>query len=151
MVESDLSMGDLDLAIKEFLVESRENLLQLDLDLVTIERAPDDRESLESIFLTIHTIRGTCCFFDFARLEALAHGGETLIHKLRYGALAWNRAIASALRSFADIVREILDTIERRGVEDDADYSQLLAQFASLCAVLPGSGVASVAGLDTEG
>ena len=45
--------------IDEFLVESHENLDQLDRDFVTLERAPDDLEVLASVFRTIHTIKGT--------------------------------------------------------------------------------------------
>src|SRR5689334_1325740 len=43
--------------IDEFLVESNENLDQLDRDFVTLERAPGDLEVLASVFRTIHTIK----------------------------------------------------------------------------------------------
>ena len=36
--------------IKEFLIESLENLDQLDRDLVTLEEDPNDREILASVF-----------------------------------------------------------------------------------------------------
>jgi two-component system chemotaxis sensor kinase CheA len=42
--------------IAEFLVESHENLDQLDRDLVELEQHPGSRELLSSIFRTIHTI-----------------------------------------------------------------------------------------------
>ena len=42
--------------IAEFLVESHENLDQLDRDLVELEQQPGSRELLSSIFRTIHTI-----------------------------------------------------------------------------------------------
>ena len=49
----------LDDIVEEFLVESHENLDQLDADLVALEQEPDSRERLSSIFRTIHTIKGT--------------------------------------------------------------------------------------------
>src|SRR5262245_45018652 len=65
-------MSDLDSIIKEFLVESSENLDQLDRDLVALEKEPGDQEKLASIFRTIHTIKGTCGFLGFVKLEAVA-------------------------------------------------------------------------------
>ena len=52
-------MDEMDEIVQEFLVESHENLDQLDRDLVALEREPGSRELLASIFRTIHTIKGT--------------------------------------------------------------------------------------------
>ena len=52
-------MGDMDEIVKEFLVESYENLDQLDRDFVTLETDPTAADKLGSIFRTIHTIKGT--------------------------------------------------------------------------------------------
>src|SRR3546814_20794247 len=77
----------MDEVIGEFLVESYENLDQLDRDLLALEDDPDDRVVLGSIFRTIHTVKGTCGFLGFSKLEAITHVGETLLSKLRDGAL----------------------------------------------------------------
>ena len=53
-------------AIREFLVESHENLSRLDQDLVELEKHPKDADLLASIFRTIHTIKGTCGFLAFS-------------------------------------------------------------------------------------
>ena len=66
-------MGEI---VHEFLMESHENLDQLDRDLVALEQQPGSRELLPRIFRTIHTIKGTSGFLAFARLEALTHAGE---------------------------------------------------------------------------
>lgn len=66
----------MDETVKEFLIESNENLNQLDRDLVELENSPDDRERLSAIFRTIHTIKGTCGFLAFGKLERVTHAGE---------------------------------------------------------------------------
>ena len=43
-------MGEMDDIVKDFLVESNENLDQLDRDLVTLEKDPTARDVLASIF-----------------------------------------------------------------------------------------------------
>src|ERR1700749_1647878 len=98
-------MGDMDDIVKDFLVESNENLDQLDRDLVTLEKAPTARDILASIFRTIHTIKGTTGFLGFSRLESLAHAGENLLGLLRDGKLLANADIVSGLLALLDILR----------------------------------------------
>ena len=125
-------MGEMDLAIKEFLVESQENLDQLDRDLIAVEKEPTSREMLDNIFRTIHTIKGTCGFFDFPKLEAVTHAGEGLLCGLRNGRLAWNSAITGALLELVDVVHRLLAGIERTGAEIDEDFSALVEKLERL-------------------
>src|SRR5262249_43824333 len=81
----------------EFLVESHENLDQLDRDLVALEQDPRSRETLGSIFRTIHTIKGTCGFLGFGKLESVAHAGENLLSKMRDGEIELSSDITSGL------------------------------------------------------
>ena len=76
-------METVDDIVKEFLVESYENLDQLDRDLMALEETPDDRERLSSVFRAIHTIKGTSGFLAYPTLEHVAHVGENLLVKLR--------------------------------------------------------------------
>ncbi len=78
-------MDDPDI-LQEFLIESAENLARLDHEMVELERCPGDRDLLASIFRTIHTIKGTCGFFGYQRLEAIAHVTENILNDLRNGA-----------------------------------------------------------------
>lgn len=64
---------DMDEVINEFLIESYEGLDRLDTDLIDLEAQPDSHDVISSIFRTMHTIKGTCGFLGFARLEAVAH------------------------------------------------------------------------------
>ena len=51
--------------LKDFLLESYENLDRLDQDFVALETNPTAQDKLGSIFRTIHTIKGTCGFLAF--------------------------------------------------------------------------------------
>jgi two-component system chemotaxis sensor kinase CheA len=106
--------------VQEFLVESHENLDQLDRDLVDLEQQPNSRELLSSIFRTIHTIKGTSGFLAFSRLESLTHVGENLLSRLRDGELTMTPEIASALLRMVDTVRALLAVVERTGTDADA-------------------------------
>ena len=119
-------MGDMDDIVKDFLVESNENLDQLDRDLVSLEKDPTARDILASIFRTIHTIKGTTGFLGFSRLESVAHAGENLLSSLRDGRLMLNSEITSALLAMVDAVRGMLVNIEATGQEGQGDYNALI-------------------------
>jgi two-component system, chemotaxis family, sensor kinase CheA len=122
-------MGEI---VNEFLVESYENLDQLDQDLVDLEQNPGDINILSSIFRTIHTIKGTCGFIGFSKLESVAHIGENLLGKLRDGELKLDPARTSALLAMLDAIRQILSCIENDNNEGSVDYSGLVETLTRL-------------------
>lgn len=118
--------------VKEFLVESSENLDQLDRDLVMLEEDPSNGQVLASVFRTIHTIKGTCGFLGYTKLESVSHVAESLLSRLRDGTLSLTPEITSALLATTDAVREILAQIETTRSEGDGDYSALVATLTAL-------------------
>lgn len=112
--------------LKEFLTESLEGLDQLDTKFVLLEQNPEDRDTLASIFRTVHTIKGTCGFLGFGHLEKLTHAGENLLSLLRDGNLQFSREIASALLNMLDAVRTMLGEVERTGGDGEEAYADLI-------------------------
>ncbi|WP_353620957.1 chemotaxis protein CheA [Rhodopirellula sp. JC639] len=115
--------------IKEFLVESYENLDKLDGDLVALEDTPDDRERLARIFRTVHTIKGTSGFLALPKLERVTHVGENLLVPLRDGELTLTRPIADTLLEMVDAIRAILQRVELGQGEGEDDYDGLVARL----------------------
>jgi len=118
--------------VRDFLLESTENLDRLDQDFVKLEGDPENRDLLKSIFRTIHTIKGTCGFLGFAKLEALTHAGESLLSLLRDGELRLTEPSADALLEMVDAVRRYLQEIETSGQEGGADTSELIVRLKKL-------------------
>ncbi|MCE9631399.1 MAG: chemotaxis protein CheA [Planctomycetia bacterium] len=123
--------------IEEFLVESSENLDQLDQDLIALEKQPDDAQRVASIFRTVHTIKGNSGFFGFSKLGALAHSGEHLLGRLRDGKLTLDDRVTGSLYSMVDAVRSILQAIETTGNEGDQDYRDLSRALAAAAEQTP--------------
>jgi two-component system chemotaxis sensor kinase CheA len=113
--------------IQAFLEESRENLDQLDRDLVELEQRPSDPQLLSQVFRTIHTIKGTCGFLGFHHVEALTHAGENLLGALREGELGLDAPITTSLLGLVDAVRRTLELIDRTGTEGDDDHAAVIA------------------------
>ncbi|MDO5712180.1 MAG: Hpt domain-containing protein, partial [Micrococcales bacterium] len=133
--------------VQEFLVESHENLDQLDQDLLALERDPNSRELLSSIFRTLHTIKGTSGFLALHTLERVAHAGESLLSKLRDGEMILTAVMATALLEMVDAVRSLLGHIENDGNEGTQEYAELTAKLNALLEGRdPGAVAAAVTG-----
>ncbi|MBL0059063.1 MAG: chemotaxis protein CheW [Elusimicrobia bacterium] len=103
--------------IKDFLIESYENLDKVDALLVRLEITPGSSETLDELFRAFHTIKGTSRMFAFEKVEALTHEGEDFLAKLRDGRLRFNAKIIDSLLAIADKTRALLGVIEKTGGE----------------------------------
>ena len=119
-------MEDVDELTKEFLAESLERLDRMDRCLTELEQRPADKELLGEIFRSVHTIKGSTGFLGLARLEKLAHAGETLLASLRDGRLAANAIVIGGLLQLMDGLRTILRLIELTGGEGSCDEDSAL-------------------------
>jgi two-component system, chemotaxis family, sensor kinase CheA len=148
-MQRNAAMSEMDGIIQEFLIESYDNLDQLDRDFILLETSADDPEKLARIFRTIHTIKGTCGFLGFSKLEELTHAGENLLGLLRGGKLHLTTGMISTLLAMVDAVRALLSNIETFNEEGDRDYSALIHSLNTLHSnvmePLPNSGSAATA------
>ena len=121
-----------DKALQSFLIESDENLAQLEQDIVTLERSPDDSDCVASAFRAIHTIKGTCGFFGFSHLEALTHLLEDILGAMRDGQLKMDLDTAAALLDGVDEIRVFLKHINSEGNDGKAAPDELMARLNTL-------------------
>ena len=89
-------MDDNEQIIIEFLTEASESLDHFDQDLIRLEEDPHNSSVINKIFRAIHTLKGTCGFLGFSKLESLSHIGENLLDGLRTGRLELTAAAAPA-------------------------------------------------------
>ena len=122
----------MDEIVNDFLIESGENLDRLDQELVRLEGDPQSMELLASIFRTIHTIKGSCGFLGFTRLEKVAHAGESLLSRLRDGELTLTAQVTTGLLAMVDAVRQMLSEIRSTQRDGDNDYPALREELNRL-------------------
>jgi len=141
------TMDDQEL-IKEFLIESNENLARLDQEMVELEERPTDAELLASVFRTIHTIKGTCGFLGLTKLEGIAHLTENILSQLRNGERELTPELTSLILEAVDAIKQVLACIEADGSEGAEDYEELREK---LLAAAEASGPARVGGKPAAG
>ena len=125
-------MDNLDDLVHEFVAECHEHLDSIERDVVALEDAPDDPELLAQLFRAVHTIKGTCGFFGYSRMERLTHAAESLMARVRDGEIAMTRDVGTALLATSDGVRVMLLEIERSGGEGEDDIDAVVTALGML-------------------
>jgi two-component system, chemotaxis family, sensor kinase CheA len=118
--------------LREFLLETHENLALLDSDLITLEKNPTEKNTLAQVFRTLHSVKGTAGFMGLVKLQGVAHSAESLLSKLRAGEIIFNPMIATVMLKVVDAIREVLASIETSGSEGTGDYTALQAEVDRL-------------------
>ncbi|HKH00350.1 MAG TPA: hybrid sensor histidine kinase/response regulator, partial [Bradyrhizobium sp.] len=114
--------------LREFIIETNENLGRVDAELVQFEQEPNNARMLDDIFRLVHTIKGTCGFLNLPRLEALTHAAETLMSKFRAG-LPVSAAAVTLILSTLDRIKELLDELEKNRAEPSGNDDDLIGEL----------------------
>src|ERR1700751_1325464 len=117
--------------LREVLTEPSESLDTDDNQLVRFEQEPNNAKILDNICRLVHTIKGTCGFLGLPRLEALAHGGETLVGKFRDGMAVTAEAVTLILGSI-DRIKEILSGLEATEAEPEGTDQDLIVKLQEM-------------------
>jgi len=123
MEETDL---DLNMILREFVMESGENLGRLGREMMELERRPEDADLLASVFRTIHTIKGTCGFLGYRTLERVAHHAEDILSEIRDGERQLTPQLVSLILETVDVFRTELNSIATTATESGAAHADLL-------------------------
>ena len=129
-----------------FVQESSEHLQTLETDLMALESKPTDNALLNSIFRSVHSLKGGAGFFGFDPIVKLAHVMESVMSLLRDAVLKADQPMVSLLISTSDKLNLMLVNPER-AIEIACE-----GEIAGLKAILDGtsSGASPTAANVTE-
>ncbi len=98
--------------MSDFVVESREHLVQIESQVLTLEREPTDCEALHAVFRGFHTIKGLAGFMELWEVQKLAHEVETILDRARNSQWTINPAGIDVILESADYLRRWLVHVE---------------------------------------
>lgn len=118
MTQHTMFSDDMKEIVESFIVETKEIFEKLDNELLEIEKRPEDKELINSIFRAVHTIKGTSGFLSFDQLSALAHRFEDVLNKLRRGELSFQPAMLDTMLEALDLMKVLLKQVVERHIKD---------------------------------
>jgi len=74
--------------LKEFIIESREHLSELEENLNLLVDDPKNREYLDQLFRAVHSIKGSADYLGLAKTGEFLHSLESVLERVRQEKLA---------------------------------------------------------------
>lgn len=125
---------DADEALDIFITEARELLESFEEGLLALEGDPDDTETINAIFRSAHTLKGSSGLFGLNHLVGFAHVVETLLGHVREGAVRVTPELISVLLPCADHITRYVEGVAEGRIEpspaEKAEADALLARLA---------------------
>lgn len=128
-----------------FFDEAAEHLAVVEEGLLELEQRPEDRDLLNKIFRSAHSIKGGSGMFGFTAVAQFTHKMETLLDLLRNGQKAVSPEIADLLLKSTDCLKTLIEAAKTGASVDDATVQRLTDELASASASGPQPSKAQVA------
>ena len=94
--------------IATFLEETMENLEVLEEGFIELEKSPEDKEWIDSVFRAMHTIKGGAGLMGFEAISEIAHQLENVLDQVRDGSSAYTDDVATAMFQGYDLLKKMV-------------------------------------------
>ncbi len=119
-----------------FVDEARDHLRKVEDGLAALEANPADHETVNAIFRSAHTVKGSSRMLKLIPITETAHVVEDVLGALRDGSLAWSADLRRLLQQGVDAIAAQVDQV----ADGDAPGEPDRGVCAALAAVLTGDG-----------
>ncbi|MBX7122504.1 MAG: chemotaxis protein CheA [Opitutaceae bacterium] len=94
--------------LEEFHAEALDHLHQIESSLLMLDEEPRNREALDRMFRSFHTIKGVSGFLHLAPLQGLSHEVESLLDSARAGSLTLTPEIITTILHCRDAMQRLV-------------------------------------------
>lgn len=136
-------LGELE---KVFIDEAMDMVNLYEDSVLRLEKNPNDRESVNSAFRAVHTLKGGAASMGYSNLSEVSHSVEDLLDLIRGGRLSVNERVISILLDSAKLLRRGLSLIlqgsdlDKEGVEELSKRIKEITKVAEETVPLQASG-----------
>jgi two-component system chemotaxis sensor kinase CheA len=111
-----------------FIRESEEEITKLNNSLLELESDPNDRDAMDQIFRTAHTLKGNFGAMGYEDASNLAHAMEDLLDEMREGNMQVTPDVMDLIFAGVDQIEAIVRQIEEEG-ESSIDTSETVGKL----------------------
>jgi len=131
---TDFIMDDMSF-YEDFVTEAQDHFENLEKHFLELEENPEDLDVLNTIFRSVHTIKGASGFLGLKVIGELSHKGENILDDLRKGKMKVTPEVIDVLLDTFDLLKVLVDNVKLK-IEgenpEDPDISEALAQLQAL-------------------
>lgn len=118
--------------LQDFLLEASELLSDVDNKLVELEKTPEDKNLLNDIFRSFHTIKGGAGFLNITEMVTVCHRTENLFDKLRNSEISLSTELMDVILAATGVVRDMFSALSRGAMPEVTDPALMAALEAAL-------------------
>jgi two-component system chemotaxis sensor kinase CheA len=145
VTDDDSGLFDDPTLLLEFIAESQEHLDTAEAQLLEYEKSPTDVELINTIFRSIHSVKGAAGFFNLEQISELSHKLETILNELRSDKREGTPDIIDVLVNGTDVLKKLVDRlssdtdaqIDRCVDGGPEEYNQVVAKLDGLLGEQP--------------
>ena len=93
-----------------FTEEAQEIVVSLERDLLDLENNMSDKQLINNIFRSVHTLKGSSGMVDFSVLTAFAHDLENVLSRVRAEELKVTAGLITLLLEVTDLLKNLVST-----------------------------------------
>lgn len=97
-----------DSLLRDFIVEGLEYIDEIEVNLLNLEKEPENLDCVNTIFRPFHSIKGVAGFLNLGMIRDLAHSLENLLDKVRNKELSVSSELIDIILDGADALKALI-------------------------------------------
>ena len=117
---------------QKFIEEAEDLLVQLDNDLIVLEKDPADASKIDQVFRVMHTLKGSSGMFGYEKITEVTHELESLYDRIREGTMELSQVLLDLTFTVADHIRNLLgdyDFVVKQNIDNQTVILQNIDFF----------------------
>lgn len=102
----------------DFVLEAAEHIESIEMNVLTLEKEPENMEIIHTMFRAFHTIKGLSGFVEHTIIQEIAHKTETLMDCCRKGEMKVTLQIVDAILKSSDFIKQLCEDVNS-GMDKD--------------------------------
>lgn len=98
--------------LRDFVEEAKEHLASIEINMISLEADPDDKEAVNAVFRPFHSIKGVAGFLNLKGIHELTHEVENILDEARSGHIKITDALIDLVLNAVDILKVLLGELE---------------------------------------
>lgn len=115
-----------------FVDEAMERLTELEDGLLRLEKYPDDKELINTIFRAAHTIKGSSGSIGLRDISTFTHNMEEILDMVRQGRLSADKELINVLLEAADMIKEMVGCVTSETIFDFSRCTDLIRRMKDI-------------------
>jgi len=116
----------------DFIAEAEEHLMQIEENLLVLEKNPMDPNPIHAIFRSIHSIKGASNYVNLKLIANIADNFETLFDQIRKGIQQFNSSHADAVLITVDVLKALVKILIKGKMESEIRISATINLMSKL-------------------